>query len=540
MTPGRGAAGAAALVVVAAVVIVTWPLFLTPATLVSGHWDSLFGIWRLAWIADAMRSSDLRLFDAPIFHPHPRTLAFSDAVLLPGLAFAPLRYAGASPALAYNAALLAGFVTSGLAMFLLVRSLAGRADAAAIAAVIYTVAPYRLDHLDHFEMQMAAGMPLVLWLWHRAIDRESVRLAAAAVGGAVLQWLSCIYYGLLFAPVFAVMAAIEWAGVVKAQRTRLLDALLASAVAGAIVVGVSSIPYVTNRSSTGDRPPEAVARYSATPASYLAVPPHNWLYGSWLAKYGEAETRLFPGAMALVLAVAGLAAGPWNRRRWAYVAGGLVAVDLSFGTNGLLFSILRDWAVPYRGLRAPARAGVLVLLVISVFAGSGAAWLFARVPSRGAARLTAAIIVLVLLVEYRTRPDLWDAPSQAGPPELGITRGAVMVEMPMAPPDRLDRSVDAYYMVTRIGEWPRLVNGHSGFYPGDYLTFLDRTRAFPDERAIREMARVGVTIVAVHDRWYGPRFAEILAALDSRTDVERIGEYDDRGRPVALYQVLQR
>ena len=84
--------------------IVTWPLFLTPAAHVSGHWDSFFGLWRLAWIADAIRSSDLQLFNAPIFYPHHRTLAFSDAVLLPGIAFAPLRYAGLSPALVYNLA----------------------------------------------------------------------------------------------------------------------------------------------------------------------------------------------------------------------------------------------------------------------------------------------------------------------------------------------------------------------------------------------------------------------------------------------------
>lgn len=534
-----GAAGAAALVVLAAVVIVTWPLFLTPAAHVSGHWDSFFGIWRLAWIADAIRSGDLQLFNAPIFYPHPRTLAFSDAVLLPGLAFAPLRYVGLSPTLVYNVALMAGFVTSGVAMFMLVRSLVGRADAAAVAAVIYAAAPYRLDHLDHFEMQMAAGMPLVLWMWHRAIDRESARLAAVAVGGAVLQWLSCIYYGLLFAPVFAVMVAIELAGVVKAQRTRILDTLAASAVAGAIVIGAYSIPYVSNRGSTGDRDAEAVARYSATPESYLAVPPRNMLYGPWLSRFGDAETRLFPGAMALVLAVAGLAAGPWNRRRWAYVAGGLVAVDLSFGTNGFLFSVLRDWAVPYRGLRAPARAAIMALLVISVFAGSGAARLLARFPSRRAATMATAVIVLLLLVEYRTPADLWEAPSQTGRPELGVVRTAVVAEMPMAPPDRLDRSVDAYYMVTRVGEWPMLVNGYSGFYPADHLTFLDRTRQFPDERSIREMARVGVTVVAVHERWYGPRFPEIIAALDLRTDVEKIGEYNDRERPVALYQILK-
>lgn len=529
----------AALVILAATVIVTWPLFLNPATQVSGHWDSFFSVWRLAWIADAIRSSDLQLFNAPIFHPHLRTLAFSDAVLLPGVVSAPLRYAGLVPALVYNLALLAGFVTSGVAMFLLVRTIVGRADAALVAAVIYALAPYRLDHLDHFEMQMAAWMPLALWLWHRAVDRNAPRLAAGAVGGAVLQWLSCIYYGLLFAPVFAVILAVEWADIVKAQRRKFLDMLGVAAVVGAIAIGLYSMPYLANRSNTGDREGEEVARYSATGWSYLAVPPHNSLYGSMLSRFGEGERRLFPGVVALVLAAAGLAAGPWNRRRWAYAAAGLVAIDLSLGMNGFVFPVLREWIVPYRGLRAPARAGILVLLILSVFAGAGAAAWLARLKTRRSAAMCTALIVTLMLVEYRHPPDLWHAPPPPDVPELGFARGSVVVEMPMAPPERLDQSADAGYMISRIGAWPSLVNGYSGFYPEDYVKFLDRTRGFPDERSIREMARVGVDVLAVHERGVGARFKPIIAELNRRTDVERIGEYYEGETLIAVYQVIK-
>ncbi len=173
---------------------------------------------------------DLALFDAPIFHPQARALALSDAVLLPGLLSAPLRYAGVTPTLVYNLMLLGGFVTSGVAMFVLVRSLTGRREAAMVSAVIYAVAPYRLAHLDHLEMQMAAWMPCALWWWHRAVDAGEARPAGAAVGGLVGQWLSCIYYGLLFAPFLGVVMAIEWPTVAKDRRRRLLTGLVAAAV----------------------------------------------------------------------------------------------------------------------------------------------------------------------------------------------------------------------------------------------------------------------------------------------------------------------
>jgi hypothetical protein len=181
-----------------------------------------------------------------------------------------------------------------------------------------------------------------------------------------------------------------------------------------------------------------------------------------------------------------------------------------------------------------------VLLVVSVLAGGGAAAWLARLHTRRLAAAGTVLLVLVLLAEYRTPPDVWPAPRPAAVPELGLARGSVVVEMPMAPPERLDQSVDADYMVNRIGAWPKLVNGYSGFYPAAYLTFADRTRDFPDERSIREMARVGVSVLAVHERWYGPRFGAIVAELDSRADVERIGEYFAGEKRVAVYQVLRR
>ncbi|MEO8677908.1 MAG: hypothetical protein ABI665_02605 [Vicinamibacterales bacterium] len=524
-------------VLLAATLAVTWPLGLHLADRLSGNWDSFFGAWRLAWIADAAVSRDLHLFDAPIFFPELRTLAFSDAILLPGLAAAPLRYLGLSALTAYNLALFAAFVSSGLAMFVLVRHLSGRADAALIAAVTYTLAPYRLDHLDHFEMQMAMWMPLALWLWHRAADGGAPRLAAGAVGAAVLQWLSCIYYGLLFAPVFAIGILVEWGGVAKGRRARMAGALVAAGIAGAIVIALYSLPYLANRGQTGDRLPEDVARYSATFGSYVAVHPHNAIYGRLLTASGEFETRLFPGSLAIIFAAAGLAFGPWNRRRWAHLAMALLAIDLSLGTNGLVFPILREFVVPYRGLRAPARAGVMVLLVISVLVGAGAAAMLSRLKDRRAAAMVTAVCLLVLVVEYRNAPDLWEVTTSPSVPQLGLTRGSVVLEMPIATPERLDQSVDADYMLARVGAWPSLVNGYSGYYPPDYLTMADRIRLFPDDRAIREIARIGVTVLTVHERWYGPRYQEIVAALDARADVEPIGSYTVNRKEVAVYHV---
>ena len=528
----------ATLVILTACLIATWPLGRHLSTHVTGHWDSFFGMWRLAWIADAVRSSDLQLFNAPIFHPQPLALALSDAIVFPGVAAAPLRYAGIEPTLVYNVVLFAAMASSGLAMFLLVHSQTGRSEAALVAAVVYAIAPYRMDHLDHLEMQMAVWMPLTLWSWHRTVDTGRVRTAVASVGCMALQWLSCIYYGLLFVPVFLAAMMVEWWSIARERRRSIAIGLAIAGVGGAIVIAAYTRPYAISRAETGDRRSGDISRYSATIESYIAVSDHNALYGPWLSRFGAGETRLFPGALAAVLAAVGTAVGPWNRRRFAYLVAGLVAFDLSLGTNGILFPLLREWTIPYRGLRAPARAGIIVLLVVAVLAGAGVNWVAARL-GRRAAPLCAALAVLILVLEYRHPPDLWEAPPPAQVPELGFARGSVVVDLPMAKPERLDRSQDAYFMTQRIGQWPSMINGYSGYYPDHYVLFAERIREFPDDRAIREMARVGVNVLAVHERWYGPRFSAIVGALNSRADVERIGEYYAGDKRVAVFQVLK-
>lgn len=530
---------AASLVLLAATLFVTWPLGANLTTHATGHWDSFFSIWRLAWIADAVRSRELVLFDAPIFSPQLRALALSDALLLPGVVFAPFRYLGLNPTIVYNIALLAGFVTSGLAMFVLVRSLTGRAEAGMVSALIFTLAPYRLDHLDHLEMQMAAWMPASLWLWHRAVDRGTAGDAAGAAGSVALQWLSCIYYGLLFAPMLGAMIAIEGVGVARDRRRPVLAGLAVAALAGVVVIALYSMPYLANRDATGDRDAASVSTYSATLSSYIGVAPHNKLYGPSLSRFGGAEHRLFPGLTAIALAALGLFAGPWDRRRWGYLAAGVLAVDLSLGANGIIFPLLREWVMPYRGLRAPGRAGVMSLLVVSVFAGFGMSFLAARLGHARRAAVLAVVLGAVMLVEYRHQPDLWEAPAPTVAPELGLVRGHVVAEMPIAPPERFDLSVDASYMVERIGTWPRLINGYSGFHPDHYRVMADRVRAFPDERSIRELARLGAQVVTVHEQWYRDRYAAIVSDLRSRTDVERAGEYGEAGKRVAVFQILK-
>ena len=94
-------------------VIMTWPQALHLATAIPNHDDPLFSIWRLGWIAHALATDPAHLFDANIFYPHLRTLAYSDAMLFEGLIAAPLLWAQLNPVLVYNLMFFAAIISSG-------------------------------------------------------------------------------------------------------------------------------------------------------------------------------------------------------------------------------------------------------------------------------------------------------------------------------------------------------------------------------------------------------------------------------------------
>ena len=262
--------------------IVTWPQVLHLNDAVFAHHDPFFSMWRLSWIAHALRTDPRHLFDANIFFPELRTLAYSDATMLQGLLAAPFLWAGSSQVLVYNVLLMIGMLTSGLGMFVLTRYLTRNDDAALVAAVVFTLVPYRIEHLMHLELEWTVWMPLAFWALHRAFHSRSSK-AGVWVGMFIcLQVLSCVYYGVFLSMVVSLIAILLIASR-PAESWRALPGLAAGALIGAVISGIYAVPYRESASIVGSRGLDEIALYSATPLSYLASPYWNWLYG-WTAE----------------------------------------------------------------------------------------------------------------------------------------------------------------------------------------------------------------------------------------------------------------
>jgi hypothetical protein len=528
---------AAIVLLTALTVIITWPQALHMATSIPNHDDPLFSIWRLSWIAHALARDPAHLFDANIFYPHQRTLAYSDAMLFEGVVAAPLLWAGINPVLVYNLMFFAAIVSSGAGMFVLVRYLTGDIRAALVSAVVFTLAPYRIEHFIHLELQWTVWMPLTLWALHRTFDEGRRDLGALTGLFLWLQVVSCVYYGAFLGVIVSTLALLLMVSRPEQARRAIGPLCLGAAVAAALTLPYA-LPYLAATRELGPRPEGEVLMFSAQWGSYLAAPRQNWFWGWTAWGFDGNERHLFPGVASVVLAVVALA---WRPRRlvWIYLALTVLAIELSLGLNGSLYRWLYDHAFVFRGFRAPARFAILACCALSVLAGFGFMFLERRLlAGRPARRLLLVAALTAIGLESGSSPLLLAAQSTTVPPVyrfLQLTEPSVIIEFPMDP-------YNPTYMFWSTYHWHSLVNGYSGYIPGDVLDTAKLMASFPDDDAVSRLQDLNVQYVLVHQAFYKRAdYADLLTAIAQRPELIPSGYYRDWvGGDTQIFQVRRK
>lgn len=525
--------------------VITYPQVLHLSDTVHDDGDPLLNAWALAWVAHQLPIAPAHLFDANIFYPERRTLAFSETLLAPAVMAAPLRWLGVGPLLVYNIVFLSGFVVSGAGVALLVRSLTGNGAAGLISGIVFAFLPYRIDHYPHLQLQQTQFLPFAFWAFHRLL--QSGRLRDGVLFGAFVagQVLSCMYYGVFLVPYMAVVCAILLILSRSVDRRRLAALAVAVAIAAIAVVPVGRA-YLGARNVVGERSAEEVEIGSARLYNYIGPPEDNLLYGRRLKPFADGERRLFPGFLAMALAIVAL----WPMRtrgalrlsnyQMAYAAGLLLAIDLSLGFNGITYRVLYEYALPFRGLRIPARMGIIAGFSLAVLAGYGVA----RLTTRRA--WLALPIAALMLLEYANRPlDL--RATLTTPPasyadmvaDIGGNPAGPIFEFPASPLD------DPTYMYFSTFHWQYLLNGYSGFSPPSYHRLVMAMENFPDDVAMAAIKGRGARYLLVHgERLFGLRYRQVVDLLARRDDLKLIARRPavgpDGHKEISLYRVEYR
>src|SRR5215471_17597279 len=303
---------AVAAIAVALAVALTWPLVTG-----MGHLgrtrdidaDGQFSIWNVAWVARTIVVDPIHLFDANIYSPHRRTLAYSEANLVAGTLGIPVYWLTGNPWATLNVVMLFAFASAYVCAYLLLRYLSGDARAAAIGAALFAFCPFVFAHLSHIQLLMTGGVPLALLLFHRVADDPNVKRSVALGVALAVQALACAYYG-----IFAGLS-VGYAALLIATRRGLWSsgaywrAIALAAVVAIAIVTPFFIPFLRVRAETGfSRTIEEAARWAANPQSYLVsnAHAHGWLLDYASSHFEHWAEVLFPGIGAVILGASGL------------------------------------------------------------------------------------------------------------------------------------------------------------------------------------------------------------------------------------------
>ena len=513
-------------------IVQTWPLATNPARLSrNDNADTVLNEWVLAWVAHQLPRDPLHLFDANIFYPERHSLAFSEPLIVQSVLGAPLMWLGASPVLVYNLVLLAGLALTGFAMAVVVARWTGDWFAGITSGIVVAFNAHTLTRLPHLQAQHAEFLPLALFAFDGLLRTPRWKAAVQLGLWYVLQALTSIYL-LVFTTVALAVAFLvrpeDWIG---DKFKRLALPLAAGAALAGLAVLPVLLPYWSLRTEGFERSLDEVGWFSASARDYWSTP--SRLHG-WLETSARGSTSLFPGAMALGLAVACLAGGrPLRDRRLRMcLAFGLAGFTLSFGPAVPGYALLYTVVPLFQAVRGAARFGYLAIVAVAIAAGFGVAALRQRFLQTPRLRLAASFGVVVLVfLEPLAAPIAYER--FEGIPfiykDVASEPSAVVADLPFPPPEAIFRN--APYMLGSTLHFKPILNGYSGFLPPSYVAHYTQLASFPSAESVAALRRIGVTHIFVH----GDRLsADTAAAVGRLPGLHPVSEQGS----IALYRVI--
>lgn len=510
--------GVACILFAVAAVALTWPVAASLGRAVPiDPGDPLFTSWLMAWGPEGLFFRTADLFHAPIFHPDPLALAFTENLLGLSIPLSPLWFAAGNPAASGGVALLVSFALNGFSAYVAARGLGASRTGGYVAGLVYAFAPYRLAQISHLHVEATFYIPLLVLAMFRLAERPSWRRGLLVGGLLAAQFWTSLNGGAVAALALGLLLpAMVWR-TERGRRLRALGHLTIGGAAALVLVLPLLLPFQRARSTYGIQVQESeLALYSADIQSFAIVPPWHRVLGEATAGLRPLDTwsekALYPGMVAALLAAIGALR---LRKRPGMLAGpfllGAGSIVIAFGPSTAAgLRLPWGWAIdaaPFlTNLRVPSRAWILGLLAL----GWLAAFAF-PLP-----RLYSAAVLALLVLDYiavpvptvevpRVSPEYRLVASLDGAilelPALAVSRGFLF------DPATINYETAAMYRQT--AHWRPLANGYSSHLPAGYLALMREVSSFPDAASLEALRSRGVRWVVIHPtevagtRWEG-------------------------------------
>jgi len=362
-------------------VVLTYPLSVHPwSTTFPGSSDRNLYVWTLAWDAYALLHRPLAIFDANIFHPYSRTLAYSENLIGAAMLVAPVQWLVQDPFLSFNLASLLSVPLCAIGAYLLARRLGLEVASAWICGLVFGFAPPRFLRIDQLHLTSVQWIPFCLAYIHsytrsrRAFD---LRVALAFLS---LQLLTSGHGAVFLLSALAglVLYLLATGGRVQIRQW-LRDAGLVSVLALLPAVLIV-VPYRLVQVEVGLR--RDLNDWTGSWASFVASPTHLdafllqhlGSFGSWVN--ADAQAYLFPGVVPVLLACVAFlsrrrsgAADHTPSRRWNALAMLVELATVVVAAAGIYIAATGTSRLVVAGMMMTVRQTWRVWAVVALLAG---------------------------------------------------------------------------------------------------------------------------------------------------------------------------
>jgi hypothetical protein len=514
----RREVGLAAIGACLLAIVMTWPLIWhLGSTVPRDIGDPLAEAWQPAWGGHALLHQPLHFFDANRFWPTNYSLAFGDALI----GYAPAGLIGTGPHAAmvrYDLLFIFAYALAFFGAYLLARELGLGLVGAVIAGAAFAYAPYRLEQDGHLQVISSGGIPLaaafavrgirlrshwwIFWAWIAAAWQLSIGWAlglpfAYGIAGAVL------------------IGVIAW---LVRGRPPVPRRMIVAGVAGAVVFTLFSYwiahayLYIGDNFPASRRSAHEVAAFSGPLKVFLTAPEENFVWGSATAGIRDTlttwqEKTLFPGAVILILAIAGLWSSSLSKR-WRIGLGiaavGFAILSLGFREEGGLlwpYRVLYEALPGWNGIRTPGRMATFTSLALALLAAAGAEAVIRglrqrRLPAWSAVAVT-GVLALAIVTEGRSIPfDPFD--NQAEPEVPAPLASTADIPQPQLHLPALTAKENRAFQLESTDGFPEIVNGRASTNPAIVLDLVKHMATFPDAATVKELQDYGVKTVVLH------------------------------------------
>ncbi len=514
----------AAAIFLALTILHTWPLATDPGRLSRIHDDEWLNAWAVSWIAHQLPRAPFDLLDANMFHPVDQAMRYTEPLVVPALIGAPFYWLGASPLLTHNLLVLAGLLLTALAMYRLVVHWTGDPWSGILAAALLTFGTAMATRIAHIQFLHFYSFPLAVLALDRLLTGGRTRDAAWLGVWVTVAALTSGYLVLLVVAALGsafVMRSGDWWG---RRGAGIAVRLGAAAAVTAAVLALLLRPYLGADLRRGSVVDAGSIGESLQGFLRSAADLH---YALWSEPFwsGSAPSAMFPGFVAIVLAIIALA----TRRRHAprgmrrMLAGiGATGVVLSVGMLTPLYGWLAVVMPPLLGLRSPSRFAMLAIFALAALAGIGWSVVRTRIQPRWQTAAAAGLLALATVeslhapIPYRPLPrDQWYPPIYGA---LDTAPPGPLAELPL--PRTVFFHQNARYLLASTQHWRPILNGFGGFFPESYREAVRRLSTFPSDDAVAYLRSVGVQTVIVHGNRMGDaHFRQVLAGAELHPDV---------------------